>query len=323
MHYERKDLGFSFDLPDGWRRSEDQPMLSFYGPKGGLGILSELIQIKFTTILPQYLTPASREQFYAEPGAQVSRTRVGDEDNAVVLRRARDSEISLVRDDVHYIIVHFNDEASESAIECLKRTARFPSPQNAQEAIPRLSAPRLIGDDQSTAREDSRTCCADFVRPRPVGGGGFFDRLRVVRIVLLLSGLAALFVMLGPYGIPERVGCGIVFVFIAWQFSLIITPHLTRPQFEGRSFRIRGAVGTHEAAESLRQYLKAQGATVVANSEANADYVVILMDRGGEFQIRFQGPKNSERSFRRGLLGWPTSIALELSSFIRATQQIE
>ncbi len=57
MEYERKDLGFSFDLPDGWRRDEHNLTLSFYGPNGGADVMSELIQIKIGTILPQYDTP--------------------------------------------------------------------------------------------------------------------------------------------------------------------------------------------------------------------------------------------------------------------------
>ena len=142
MHYEREDLGFSFDLPDGWKRDEHNLTLTFYGPNGGPGITSELIQIQIGTILPQYLTPASREKYLAEPGAQVLRSRVGDEDNVVVLRRARDSEISLVRDGIHYTIAHANDAATESAIERLKQTARFPSPEMGESATRSWSDPR-------------------------------------------------------------------------------------------------------------------------------------------------------------------------------------
>jgi predicted Zn-dependent protease len=142
MHYEREDLGFSFDLPDGWRRDEQNLTLTFYGPNGGLGIVSELIQIQIGGILPQYFSPDSRETFLAEPGAQVSRTTVGGESNAVVLKKARDSEISVVRDGVHYTIAHCHDSATEVAIERLKQTARFPSQQQAQSALQSWSDPR-------------------------------------------------------------------------------------------------------------------------------------------------------------------------------------
>ena len=142
MHYEREDLGFSFDFSDGWKRDEHNLTLTFYGPKGGPGITSELIQIQIGGIAPQYLAPASREQFLAEPGAQVLRSRVGDEDNVVVLRRVPDSEISVVRDGIHYTIAHTHDAATEAAIELLKQTARFPSPEMAQSAIRNWADPR-------------------------------------------------------------------------------------------------------------------------------------------------------------------------------------
>jgi len=60
---------------------------------------------------------------------------VGDETNAVVLQRTQSSEISIVRDGIQYTITHFHDPASVKAIECLRRTARFPSAENAQAAI--------------------------------------------------------------------------------------------------------------------------------------------------------------------------------------------
>ena len=141
MHYEHQKLGFSFDLPEGWRRDEQNLTLSFHGPNGGLGIKSELVQIKIGTILPQYLSSESRAQYLAEPGAQVSRTRVGDEDNAVTLQRALDSEISLVRDGVHYTISHPQDPASLAAVACLTRSARFGSTDQAQAAIRSWSEP--------------------------------------------------------------------------------------------------------------------------------------------------------------------------------------
>jgi len=148
MHYKREDLGFSFELPDGWKRDEHNLTLTFYGPNGGLGRTSELIQIGIGAILPQYFSPQSREKFLAEPGAEVLRSRVGDEDNAVLLKRARDSEISVVRDAVHYTISFAHDAVTKVAIECLKRTARFPSPQQAQSALRSASNP----EHQAVAR---------------------------------------------------------------------------------------------------------------------------------------------------------------------------
>lgn len=142
MRYEREDLGFSFELPDGWRRDEHNLTLTFFGPNGRLGHTSEVIQLKIGTILPQYLDLASRERFLAEPGATVSRTKVGDETNAVVLRKASDSEISVVRDGIHYTIAHANDATTEKAIEHLKKSAQFPPASKAAAAIQGWSDPR-------------------------------------------------------------------------------------------------------------------------------------------------------------------------------------
>jgi hypothetical protein len=126
MHYERED-GFSFDLPDGWRRDEHNLMLTFYGPSGDPGHNSEVIQIMIGDILPRYFSPAAREQFLAEPGAETLRSRVGDEDNVVVLKKSRESEISVVRDGIQYTISHGHDAITDAAIELLKATAQFPS----------------------------------------------------------------------------------------------------------------------------------------------------------------------------------------------------
>jgi hypothetical protein len=45
MYYENKDLGFSFELPDGWRRDTNNLTITFYGPNGGFGVHSEVIQL--------------------------------------------------------------------------------------------------------------------------------------------------------------------------------------------------------------------------------------------------------------------------------------
>ena len=142
MRYEREDLGFSFELPEGWRRDQHNLTLTFYGPNGGLGRTSELIQIQIATIMPQFRDPSSREKFLAEPAASISRTTVGVETNAVVLRRASESEVSVVRDGIQYTIAHANDLATEKAIERLKESARFPVPAKAAAAIRRWSNPR-------------------------------------------------------------------------------------------------------------------------------------------------------------------------------------
>lgn len=138
MHYVNTELGFSFDLPDGWREDESNTPLTFYGPKGGLGIVRELIQIAFGVIHPQYVSPESRERYLAEPGAQTVRTRVGDEDNAVELRKPGESEISVVRNGFQYTICHTHDAVTEAAMQCLKRTARF-APRSEPSSFPSVS----------------------------------------------------------------------------------------------------------------------------------------------------------------------------------------
>lgn len=148
MRYDHKELGFFFELPDGWRRDEHNLNISFHGPNGAMGRTSEVIQLQIGSILPKYEDAQSREKFLAEPGATVSRTRVGNEVNAVVLRKARNSEISVVRAGVHYTISHSHDSATEAAIACLKRTARFGSSASAESSIRTWSDPK----NQNVAR---------------------------------------------------------------------------------------------------------------------------------------------------------------------------
>ena len=149
--------------------------LTFYGPKGGLGIVSELIQIQIGGILPQYFPPERREKFLAEPGAQVLRTKVWGETNPVVLKKAVDSEISVVRNGIHYTMAHSHDPVTEVAIERLKQTSRFPSPQQAQSAMRSWSNPavqaitRMLHGNIPSVSTSSATCTE---RRR-----GFFRRL--------------------------------------------------------------------------------------------------------------------------------------------------
>lgn len=141
MYYEDKNLGFSFELPDGWRGDETIRPLTFFGPSGHLGRANELIQIKIGTIRPGFLDPDSREEFLAEPGAVARRGRLGVETNVVVLERTDNSEISAVRDGVHYIIGHANDTVTLQAISRLKESFRFPLPDRVAEVVLRSADP--------------------------------------------------------------------------------------------------------------------------------------------------------------------------------------
>ncbi len=142
MYYERKDHGFSFELPDGWREMVGNKPLTFCGPNGYIGCTSEVIQIQIATILPKFVDPCSREKFLAEPGAEISRDKIGDETNVVVLKRQSNGEMSIVRDGMHYCITFDYDATTISAIKRLKETAKFPSCDKADAIIQQHSDPR-------------------------------------------------------------------------------------------------------------------------------------------------------------------------------------
>ena len=135
MHYKDKTLGFSFDLPDGWRHDEGNLTLTFFGPNGQIGYTSEVIQMQIGTILPPYLEPGSSEKFLAEPGADVFRSKLGDETNVVVLRKLSNSEVSAVRDGIQYSVSYSNDTATQKAIKQLRESFQFPSREKAIAAI--------------------------------------------------------------------------------------------------------------------------------------------------------------------------------------------
>jgi len=142
MHYKDENLGFSFDLPEGWRHDKHNLTLTFFGPKGRIGYPSELIQMQIGTILPRYLDPESREKFLAEPGAEVLRSRLGNETNVVVLKKASDTEISAVHDGVQYTIAHSNDQATQKAVDQLIESFKYPSVEEAITAIQRSNNPQ-------------------------------------------------------------------------------------------------------------------------------------------------------------------------------------
>jgi hypothetical protein len=139
-HEPSKD--FSFELPDGWRRDERNLTITFFGPEGGLGSKQQVIQLQVGGILAQYYAPEAREKFLSEPGATVHRTVVGGEKNAVVLRKPSNSEISVVRDGIHYSFSHGHDPETLRAIELIKETARFPTSETASSELHRWSDPK-------------------------------------------------------------------------------------------------------------------------------------------------------------------------------------
>lgn len=171
--------GFSFELPDGWRRDEHNLTITFYGPDGRMGSSNQVIELQIGGILAQYHAPEGREKFLREPGAALHRTVVGGENNAVVLKKPSSSEISVVRDGIHYSFAHGHDQETLRAIELVKETTCFPSPEAASSELQRWSDPNA----QAVARvlragspEEARDILARAGAPGVrVSGGTFHD----------------------------------------------------------------------------------------------------------------------------------------------------
>lgn len=134
--------GFSFELPDGWHRDEHNPTITFFGPEGRMGSTHQVIQLQIGRILPQYHAPEAREKFLSEPGATVSRTIVGKEKNAVVLKKQSNSELSIVRDGLHYCFAYGHDPETLRAMELVRETTRFPTEETASSELHRWSDPK-------------------------------------------------------------------------------------------------------------------------------------------------------------------------------------
>jgi len=176
MHYKDRNLGFSFELPEGWRHDEHNLTLTFFGPNGRIGYTSELIQMQIGTILPRYLDPDSRENFLAEPGAEVFRSKLGDETNVVVLKKPSDSEISAVHDGVQYTIAHSNDATTQRAIEQLRKSFKFPSVEQAVAAIQRSNDPQkqaILRALKSNSPEQARRVLSEAEMPPVIERPGY------------------------------------------------------------------------------------------------------------------------------------------------------
>jgi hypothetical protein len=134
--YRDNSFGFSFELPDAWRHDRNylQPTFRRHDWVGQI-----IVDVAKCT--PEYLDPEDRAANLGLPGASVSRTDVGGEVNAIVFQNAHDSSISVVHDDIHYTINYLNDPASQSAIELLKKSWRFPNIAEADKAIKTSSRP--------------------------------------------------------------------------------------------------------------------------------------------------------------------------------------
>jgi hypothetical protein len=134
-------LGFSFDLPDGWRHDERVTPVTFFGPTGDIGRQVEVIQLKVDILHilldRDYTQPEAREapSFWGEQQADTFRSNLGSETNVVVLKRTQNNEISCIHDGVHYSITYSIDTVTVEAMKALCATFIFPPAEEAQRFV--------------------------------------------------------------------------------------------------------------------------------------------------------------------------------------------
>ena len=131
FHYINEYADFSFELPTSWHMDKINPIPTFWGSDEPRGC----IQITIGAVLPKFVSPNARKRFLAEPGAHVIDGQLRDEKNVVILIKDDHTEISAVRDGLHYTICYSNNPESETAIERLKESIHFSPPNNARRLI--------------------------------------------------------------------------------------------------------------------------------------------------------------------------------------------
>lgn len=112
----------------------------------------------------------------AEPGATVSRTKLGDETNVVTLKRPSNSEISAVHDGIQYSIAHAHDVATQGAIDLLKATFRFPAREKAIAAIESWNDPHkqaILKALKADSPEDARRALTEAGMPPAIERHGY------------------------------------------------------------------------------------------------------------------------------------------------------
>lgn len=142
MRYEPFN-GFSFELPAQWDQfgHQSSPFV-FVGPENAIGHRST-IQLEIGGIMKDYISPKAREIFLYEPGTTVRRVEVRNEQNVVLFEKQNNSELSIVRDGIHYNFSFFHDPDTLRAMELVKETICFPTKETAEAELYRWSDPKI------------------------------------------------------------------------------------------------------------------------------------------------------------------------------------
>lgn len=143
MQYRDPRHHFFFTLPDTWRHEPSVKHPTFFGPRGRIGSRTQVIQVIAGPIMPEYVDPESRKRYLDEPGATVVDSRAGNASSAVELRRADHAEISVVHCNVHLVISHDYDPATQEAVESLRNSLVFERLNRPMDPTAALTVDRL------------------------------------------------------------------------------------------------------------------------------------------------------------------------------------
>lgn len=132
LHCGEERYGFSFDLPDGWKR---MGLSGWHWECAG-----QHIQMKSGPSLPEFLDPTNRTRHLWEPGSRtLNGTHLGGEPNtiAIIQDATGAAAISTVRDDMHYFFEFDSADQPQTieAFESIVRSFSFPSREDATRVI--------------------------------------------------------------------------------------------------------------------------------------------------------------------------------------------
>ena len=138
-----------------------------------------------------------------------------------------------------------------------------------------------------------------------------------VKLVLVLMVLLGLFGLLVPGGGVLRIPAAIL-VVVSLVNLVLISSWLTGRAFRGRAMHVESSPADHDVADELRRFLSAEGARIVGPAEA--EYVLAVSRYEASVIARMRGPGSAQATLKRLRVGWPRSLALHLSWFIRRTR---